>query len=106
MNKVFLNMPKRLPKFLKNRYVLVVLFFVLYITFFDAHDLISQIGIRWKIHNIEQQMDFLNKDTQQAKDQIIELTTDSASLEKFAREEYRMKRENEEIFVIINDEEN
>lgn len=99
-------MPKRLPKFLKNRYVLVVLFFVLYITFFDAHDLISQIGIRWKIHNIEEQMDFLNKDTQQAKDQIIELTTDSASLEKFAREEYRMKRENEEIFVIINDEEN
>jgi len=99
-------MPKRLPKFLKNRYILVVLFFLLYITFFDAHDLISQIGIRWKIHNIEEQMDFLNKDTQQAKDQIIELTTDSASLEKFAREEYRMKRENEEIFVIINDEEN
>jgi len=99
-------MPKRLPKFLKNRYILVVLFFLLYITFFDAHDLISQIGIRWKIHNIEEQMDFLNKDTQQAKDQIIELTTDSASLEKFALEEYRMKRENEEIFVIINDEEN
>jgi cell division protein FtsB len=106
MNKVFLAMPKRLPTFLKNRYILVVLFFLLYITFFDAHDLISQIGIRWKIHNIEEQMDFLNKDTQQAKDQIIELTTDSASLEKFAREEYRMKRENEEIFVIINDEEN
>ncbi len=98
-------MSKRLPRIFKNRYVLVSLFFVLYIAFFDAHDLISQIGIRWKIHNIHQQMDFLNKDTQQAKDQIIELTTDSASLEKFAREEYRMKRENEEIFVIINEDE-
>lgn len=99
-------MAKRVPRIFKNRYILLSLLFVLYITFFDAHDLISQIGIRWKIHSIHQQMDFLKKDTQQAKDQIIELTTDSASLEKFAREEYRMKRENEEIFVIIDEDKN
>jgi len=106
MNRLLLSMPRRVPKFLKNRFVLVVVLFVLYITFFDAHDLVSQIGIRWKIHNIQEQMDFLNKDTESAKSQIIELTTDSASLEKFAREEYRMKRENEEIFVIINEDKN
>jgi len=99
-------MSKRLPKILKNRYILVILLFGLYVTFFDAHDLISQIGIKWKIHKIHNQMDYLNQDTQEAKDQIIELTTDSASLEKFAREEYRMKRENEEIFVLIDKEEN
>ena len=99
---VLLSMTSRLPGFLKNRYVLVVIFFVFYITFFDAHDLISQIGIRWKIHNIHEQMDYLENDTKSAKNQIIELTTDSASLEKFAREEYRMKRENEEIFVILS----
>jgi len=106
MNSIFLGMSSRVPKYLKNRYVLVIVCFALYITFFDAHDLISQIGIRWKIHDIHNQMDFLNKDTELAKDQIIELTTDSASLEKFAREEYRMKRENEEIFVIIKENEN
>ena len=49
-------------------------------------------------------MDFLENDSKQAKEQIIELTTDSASLEKFAREEYRMKRENEEIFVILKED--
>ena len=49
-------------------------------------------------------MDYLEHDSQSAKQQIIELTTDSASLEKFAREEYRMKRENEEIFVILKED--
>lgn len=76
----------------------------MYIMFFDAHDLISQIGVRWKIHQMKEQMDFLQNDTDLAKEQIITLTTNSESLEKFAREQYRMKRENEEIFVILKED--
>ena len=104
MRKLVLNMLSRVPKILRNRYALIVILFLVYITFFDAHDLVSQIGVRWKIHKIHEQMDYLEHDSQSAKQQIIELTTDSASLEKFAREEYRMKRENEEIFVILKED--
>lgn len=104
MRKLVLIMLSRVPKILRNRYALIVILFLVYITFFDAHDLVSQIGVRWKIHKIHEQMDYLENDSQSAKQQIIELTTDSASLEKFAREEYRMKRENEEIFVILKED--
>lgn len=94
-------MLKRLPPFLRNRYILVICGFVVYIGFFDTHDLISQIGIRMEVSRITDEIEYLERDTENAKNQIYELTSDREELEKFAREQYRMKRENEEIFVLL-----
>ncbi len=101
--KLSLNVPSKLPPILRNRYSLVVILFLVYITFFDAHDLISQLKIKWDLHEIENQIEYLEADTEASKAQIEELTTNKESLEKFAREQYRMKRENEEIFVIVTE---
>jgi cell division protein FtsB len=75
-----------------------------YITFFDAQDLISQLRIKWKLHQINTEMEFLNNSNEKALEQINDLTNNQESLEKFAREQYKMKRENEDIFVIITEE--
>ncbi len=96
-------MPRKFPKILKNRYIIVILSFFMYISFFDAHDLISQLRLRWKLHGIQEEMQYLEAASEESKHQINELTTNDASLEKFAREQYRMKRENEEIFVIVEE---
>ncbi len=96
-----LHVPQRIPKILKNRYVLVLITFFVYVTFFDAHDLISQMKIRYELYKLNEQKEYLIEDTKSAKAQTTELTTNKASLEKFAREQYKMKRKNEEVFVII-----
>ncbi len=98
-------MSKKIPKILKNRYILVMIAFVVYVTFFDAHDLISQIQIKWKLHKINEQKEYLETELQDAKVQTEELTTNKEMLEKFAREQYRMKRENEDVFVILKENE-
>lgn len=98
-------MAKKIPKILRNRYSLVFIGFLVYITFFDAHDLISQMQIRWKLHKINDQKEYIETELQEAKDQTIELTTNKVMLEKFAREQYRMKRENEDVFVILKEDE-
>lgn len=97
-------MAKKIPTILQNRYVLVLLGFILYITFFDAHDLISQFQIRWRLHKINNEMEYLHHELDNARNQTIELSTDKAMLEKFAREQYRMKRENEDVFVILQED--
>lgn len=97
-------MIRRLPPILRNRYALIAMIFVVYIGFFDAHDMISQVKIRMKISRLNSQIDYLEKDSREAEMRINELTSDRQALEKFAREKYRMKRENEDIFVIITDE--
>lgn len=96
-----LRVSKKVPKILRNRYVVVFIGLFIFITFFDAHDLISQVHIRWKLHKIYNQMEYLEKNIEEAKNQTIELTTNKVLLEKFAREQYRMKRENEDVFVIL-----
>ena len=98
-------MSKRLPEILRNRYALVFIGFLVYVTFFDAHDLISQMQIRWKLHKITEQKEYIETELREAKDQTIELTTNKEMLEKFAREQYRMKRENEDVFVILKENE-
>lgn len=94
---------KKIPSFLKNKFVAVIVLFLLYISFFDAHDLISQIEIKMELREISEEIEYLNRDTESAKRQIQELTSDKQKLEKFAREQYRMKRENEEIFVLLKE---
>ena len=100
---VALHMIKKIPPILKNKYVAVLVIFILYISFFDAHDLISQMEIKMELKEISEEIDYLNADTESAKSQIQELTSDQEKLEKFAREQYRMKRENEEIFVLLQE---
>ncbi len=92
---------RRIPKILRNRYALVFICFVLYITFIDTHDVITQFKHKYKLHQIEKEMEFLESSIKNARLQTEDLTTNKASLEKHAREQYRMKRENEEVFVII-----
>lgn len=101
--KLPLSVRTKLPAILRNKYSLVIILFLVYITFFDAHDLISQMKIKWDLHEIKNEIEYLEEDTRASKAQIEELTTNRESLEKFAREQYRMKRENEEIFVIIKE---
>lgn len=97
-------MLKKIPPILKNRYIAVLVIFVLYISFFDSHDLISQMEIKMELREISEEIDYLNTNTESAKGQIQELTSNRDELEKFAREQYRMKRENEEIFVLFHEE--
>ncbi len=75
--------------------------FVLYVGFIDTHDLISQVQHRIKLHRINQEVIYLKTSIEQTNAQRLELTTNQNSLEKHAREQYRMKRENEEVFVFI-----
>jgi cell division protein FtsB len=95
---------KNLPPFLTNKYIVVLLGFILYIGFFDAHDLISQYDVKSRLWQIEEEIEYLDQNTADAKTQIKELTSDKEKLEKFAREQYRMKRENEDLFVLIEQE--
>jgi len=69
--------------------------------FFDRNDLISQYEYRSEVNKLEEEKEFYIKETAQVKKDLEELTTNKERLEKFAREKYLMKKENEDVFVII-----
>jgi cell division protein FtsB len=94
---------KRLLNLFRNKFFLVTLAFVVWMIFFDKNDLLSQYQYHQQVSKLKQERDFYQKETAKAHQELDELTTDKEKLEKFAREKYLMKKDNEDVFVIGKD---
>lgn len=78
--------------------------FLVWMLFFDRNDLTAQYEYRNEVDKLEEEKEFYTKEIKNADVALKELTTNLNSLEKFARERYLMKRENEDIYVVIDQE--
>ena len=58
--------------------------------------------LRSKISTLEKEKDYYQKKIEEDNRKIKELLRSPDNLEKFAREQYLMKKDNEDIFVIVN----
>ena len=68
--------------------------------FFDQNNLVDQFRLRNQVKNLKREKTYYLEEMEKAKQEYEELFTNDESLEKFAREKYLMKRDNEDIFVI------
>jgi cell division protein FtsB len=93
----------RIPPILKNKYVLTTLVFFIWLMFFDRHDIISQVKLRKELKKLEEEKEFYLREIAKDSKNLNELLTNPKTLEKFAREKYLMKKENEDIFVIVKE---
>jgi len=94
----------RLLSILRNKYFLITTAFVVWMLFFDRNDLMMQYEYRTQVKNLENEKDFYLRETAQVKKDLDELTTNRERLEKFAREKYLMKKDNEDVYVIIEEQ--
>ncbi|MGL5318400.1 MAG: FtsB family cell division protein [Bacteroidales bacterium] len=87
-----------------NRYLVIGLsVFLVYMTFFDEDNFIRRIKLWTEIQSLESQVSHYENEISKSQKQLERLHSDKETLEKFAREEYLMKRENEDIFLIEED---
>ena len=95
---------KRLLDLIKNKFFLVTVAFLVWMIFFDKNDLFSQYQYHQQVTKLKQERDFYKTQTDQVNKDLDELTTNPEKLEKFAREKYLMKKDNEDVFVIVKPE--
>ncbi|MDT0607011.1 FtsB family cell division protein [Croceitalea rosinachiae] len=86
-------------KLMTNMYILVLTLFVIWMAFFDTNSLLIHLELKKEINKLEQQKTFLENEIEKDK-KVLKKLSDDEELEKFAREEYYMKKDNEEIFLI------
>lgn len=91
-----------LPLF-KNRFVLVGLVFLVWMVFFDSNDLISQYKYKRKLRQLEENKNFYLEQIELVKQDKEELFTNLEKLEKFAREKYKMKRDDEDLYIVLRE---
>ncbi|ULQ56156.1 septum formation initiator family protein [Flavihumibacter rivuli] len=92
---------KKLPSFLKNKYLLTLAGFCIWMVFFDDRDVITT-HFRYKkeLRQLEESKEYYQGQLTATRAELDKLQTDPALLEKYAREKYRMKRDNEDLFVV------
>ena len=84
---------------LTNIYILILTVFVVWMIFFDTNSLLIHMELKKEINKLEKQKEFLNEEIKKDKE-IIDRLSDPEELEKFAREQYYLKKKNEEIYII------
>jgi cell division protein FtsB len=89
----------KLPKKLRNKYVLATGVFLLWICFFNDIDLFYIIESRREVSALRAEVERMKEENVQANQSLYDLSHNKSSLEKFARENYYMKRANEDVFV-------
>ncbi|MDQ7948388.1 MAG: septum formation initiator family protein [Pedobacter sp.] len=96
---------KRLLELIRNKYFIAIVAFGVWMLFFDKNDMLSQYEYRTEVNKLQQEKDFYLRETASVKKDLQELDSNLNSAEKFAREKYFMKKDNEDVFVIVKQKE-
>lgn len=94
---------KKWVRFISNKYVLILVLFIVWMIFFDANSYLIHHELDSDINALEDNAEFYQKEIDQDKS-FIKKMEDSGEMEKFAREKYYLKKENEDIYIIEHED--
>ncbi len=92
----------RFFRFVSNRFVLITIIFIVWMTFFDENSFLDTYELDQEIEKLEKDKKHYQSEILKDRKKIENLQTDE-DIDKFARERYRMKKENEDIYIIEYD---
>jgi len=93
----------RILKPLISKYLIALAVFVVWIMFFDENNLRQHHRNLQELALLEEQVDFYKHKIEADKRKLYELQTNDQNLEKFAREQFLMKKADEDIYVIVEE---
>ena len=94
---------KRSIRLIKDKYFLSTLILLVILVAFEDTNIYRQFKSLNKLSALQEVNDLKRIEIEEIKVKINELTTNPEELEKFARETYRMKKENEIIFLFVEE---
>lgn len=77
--------------------------FVVWMAFFDRNDVTSQLKRIHELHKLQESEKVMTRQISESRVELGLLKTNPQTLEKYAREKYVMKKDNEDVFLIISD---
>ncbi len=103
MWKGILKYYKIITSCLKNKFLVAVILFFGWVLVFDQNNLIDRVRLIREVNQLEDDRDYYIERIHLDSVRLTELRTSPENLEKFAREQYLMKKDNEDIFVIVEE---
>lgn len=93
------------PQILKtstNRYLISAVVAFVWMLFFDRYDFLSQMKMVSEINLLEQDLAYYENELENVNEERLIFKENREEIERFAREHYLMKKENEDLFLVVN----
>ena len=87
----------------KYKYWLIGVIAITWMTVFDSNNFIELIRLRREVSDLEEKRDYYKAEIINVRQEEKELFSNIRNLEKFAREKYLMKKDNEDLFIIVEE---
>ena len=97
---------KKMLKVVTNKYFIAVVIFACWTLFFDQNDWFSLQQRQKELNGVKDNITYLNTEISRMNAERNNLLTNPQKLEQYARENYRMKHEGEDVYVIDDASEN
>ncbi len=95
---------KHIPGWLKNKYLLAGMLFLVWMLFFDPKDLGNEYSKWIKYKELQSSEEHLINKISETRAELKELKNNAQTIEKYAREKYLMKKDNEDMFITADKE--
>ncbi len=92
---------EKIPAVLQNKYLLTIAIFMIWLLLLDSNNLITRYKELRELHKLKTDKEYYIKRIESDRQKLHELRTDNHNLEKFAREQYLMKRPDEDLYIIL-----
>jgi len=98
-NNPFKPFTKNIPAPLKNKYFLIITVFVAWMVFIDKHDVLTQFQLQQTLNKMEEDKDYYRAKIKEAHQDRVDIQNNK---EKFAREKYYLQKKNEDVFIMVD----
>jgi cell division protein DivIC len=95
----------KIPPFLRNKYFLTLTIFIIWIVLLDTNNLIGRYRQISELQKLNKDKEYYIRKIDEDRRKLNELKTDDHNLEKFAREQYKMKKKNEDLYIVLTPQE-
>lgn len=94
---------KKLRYLFTNKYLITGIAFAVWMLFFDRNDVILQLKRVHELNKLQESEKVMTEKIADTKHELELLKTNPETLEKYAREKYLMKKDNEDLFIVTVD---
>lgn len=95
----------KIPPFLRNKYFLTLTIFIIWIVLLDTNNLVGRYRQISELQKLNKDKEYFIRKIDEDRRKLNELKTDDHNLEKFAREQYKMKKKNEDLYIVLTPQE-
>ena len=89
-----------LPSWLRNKFFIAAAAFIVWVSFFDERDIFTMNRYRHELRGLQKSKQYYTDQIAKEKTELENLRYNPATLEKYAREKYYMKRDGEDLFLV------